>query len=307
MKLHVVVCSPPLVSIAAFLLVGLIACDNSDNSENDSKITGSGVYTYTDYLPFADKPIDCYYYVPAGSNNSTPVFVVVHGAGRDAKSLRDGLITMADQKKFIVLSPQFSATYFPGSDAFNMANIFEDGDDPTPATLNPESEWTFSVLDPLFEDFKVLTGNSRATYDVFGHSAGAQMIHRFLIFQPEAKFNRVVCSAAGWYAVPDSQVDYPYGLRLSPAETQDPQPYFGRTAYIIVGENDTDPNSFNLRHTPEADLQGLNRLQRAQYFYQESFDRAHEGGHNYQWQYRSVPNAGHNSDAMAAFAADLLY
>lgn len=307
MKLHVVFYSSRLASIVTFLFFGLTACDNSDDTDTRPKITGSGVYTYNDYLPFADKPINCYYYVPSGSTNNTPIFIVIHGAGRDAKSLRDGLITRADQKNFIVLAPQFSATYFPGSDAFNLANIFEDGDSPTPATLNPESEWTFSVLDSIFESFKVFTGNTRATYDVFGHSAGAQMIHRFLIFQPEAKFNRVVCSAAGWYAVPDSQVDYPYGLRLSPAETQDPQSYFSRVAYIIVGENDTDPNSFNLRHTPEADLQGLNRLQRAQYFYQESFILANEGGHNYQWQYRQVPNVGHNSDAMAGFAAELLY
>ena len=162
-------------------------------------------------------------------------------------------------------------------------------------------------MDPLFEDFKSIIGNISSQYDVFGHSAGAQMIHRFLIFNPEAKFNRLIISAAGWYALPNLQVDYPYGLNKSPAESIDPQLYFQRNAYIIVGSEDTDPNSFNLRHTAEADLQGNNRLQRAQYFFQESFRLANEGSFNYQWQYRLVNNVGHDAVALAIYSADLLY
>lgn len=304
--------NPNRRAFLSLLLIVLLSClhwscDKPKATENPLDLTGTGEYSFSDYLPFANKPIRCFYHIPSNSSSTTPIFIVVHGAGREAKDLRDGLIAKANQKGFIVLSPEFSESFFPGSDAFNLANIFEDGDNPSPNTLNPPSEWTFSVLDILFEDFKSIIGNISSQYDVFGHSAGAQMIHRFLIFNPEAKFNRLISSAAGWYALPNLQVDYPYGLNKSPAESIDPQLYFQRNAYIIVGSEDTDPNSFNLRHTAEADLQGNNRLQRAQYFFQESFRLANEGSFNYQWQYRLVNNVGHDAVALAIYSADLLY
>ena len=38
--------------------------------------------------------------------------------------------------------------------------------------------------------------------DLFGHSAGSQVAHRFLLFKPTNKTNKVILSAAGWYTVP---------------------------------------------------------------------------------------------------------
>jgi hypothetical protein len=293
---------------SVILVFVLLACDNQEEIEVSSiLVKGAGVYSFDSYTPLADKPINCFYYVPENSNSLSPIFMIIPGAGRDAEGMRDGLISKANERGFIVLALEFSTMYFPNSDVYNLANIFEDGDDPSSSTLNPEEEWTFSVLDPIFEDFKDFTGNITPSYDVFGHSAGAQMIHRYLIFQPEANFNRLVSSAAGWYAVPDPSVEFPYGIENSPAEFSSPEAYFARTAYIIVGQNDTDPNSFGLRHNEEADRQGLNRLLRAQFFFQESFEIASRGSSNFNWQYRTVANTGHDGTTLAIYAADFLY
>ncbi|PTM03253.1 MAG: hypothetical protein DA405_10985 [Bacteroidetes bacterium] len=295
-------------SILCLVIALFINCDTNEETQ-DSKLTlsGAGVYAFDSYAPLADKSINYFYYLPKSSTSNSAIFIVLPGAGRDASALRDDLISKADEKGIIVLALEFSSADFPGSDAYNLANIFHDGDNPSPSTLNPEAEWTFSALDPIFEDFKALSGNTTVSYDVFGHSAGAQMIHRYLIFKPQAKFNRLVSSAAGWYAVPNPTIEFPYGLRNSPAETADPQAYFSKTAYIIVGQNDTDPNSFALRHNEQADQQGINRLQRAQYFFQESFDLASAANYDFKWQYRVVPNLGHDGSAMARFAMDFLY
>ncbi len=140
-------------------------------------------------------------------------------------------------------------------------------------------------------------------YDVFGHSAGAQMIHRYLLFQPECHFNRLVSSAAGRYCVPDPSIEFPYGLGVSSAATEPPNNYFGREVYVICGANDTDLNAPSLRHTPGADALGL---QRARYFFTESSSIASDGGYLFNWEYRTVPNVGHNGEEMAAYAANLL-
>lgn len=114
-------------------------------------------------------------------------------------------------------------------------------------------------------------------------------------------------SAAGWYALPDPSIEFPYGLELSPAESINPQAYFSKTAYIIVGENDNDPNASSLRNNQQADRQGLHRLERAQYFFDESFSIALNGSYDCKWQFRIVPNVGHDGEAMVRYAADLLY
>ncbi|MCA1751173.1 MAG: hypothetical protein ABR572_09335 [Cryomorphaceae bacterium] len=290
------------------LLAALLAsCNGDDNAQGELEMYGSGEYNFTSYPPFAQKPVKCFYHIPENSGVSTPVFMAVHGAGRDGRALRNALVNSANQKNFILLVPQFSSEYFPGSNQFNLANIFSNGENPAETSTQPREDWTFQVFDPLFQDFKTRSGSAEARYDIFGHSAGAQLVHRFLQFEPDAGFNRLVTSAAGWYMLPDPEIQFPYGQALSPAADVEPQFYFERTVYVVVGESDTDPDSFNLRHTPEADAQGLNRVDRAQYFHERSSFIADSLSLNFLWQYHEAPETGHNSSAMADFAAGLLY
>lgn len=289
------------------LLILASACSSDDDTPGELRMYFTGEYNFTGYLPFAQKPVKCFYHVPEGSGVSTPVFMVVHGAGRNGSALRNALISAADQKGFIVLAPQFSQTYFPGTNQFNLADIFSNGETPSPQSLRPSEDWTFQVFDPLFQDFKSRSGSAENRYDLFGHSAGAQLVHRFVQFEPDAGFNRLITSAAGWYMVPDPGIEFPYGQGVSPAADVDPEHYFERAVYVIVGELDNDPNSANLRHTPQADAQGLNRLERAQYFHGRSAYIADSLSLDFRWEYREAPGTGHNGAAMAIFAAGLLY
>lgn len=296
--------------VVLFLCVSTLllhSCKDDDEGEGELNVSGSGEYNFTSYAPFAERPIKCFYHIPEGSQVDTPILLAIHGAGRDGQAIRNGLVAEANEKGFIVLAPQFSEDYFPGSNAFNLANIFDNGENPSSQSLRPSGEWTFQALDPLFKDFRTFSGSIVSRYDLFGHSAGAQLVHRFILFEPEALFNRIVSSAAGWYMLPDSNVNFPYGQGLSPAVDVDPAMYFDLSVWVIVGSLDTDPNSFNLRHTPEADAQGLNRVERATYFYETSMQIASDSNHAFSWQYREAPGVGHNSNSMAAFAAELLY
>lgn len=298
--------------ISSFLL--FTACDNHDDIIEDEDepidgeyLTGTGDYTFSDYVPLSDKPVGVYYHVPSNTDASSPILIVLPGAGRDAEVMRNNLIDKANQKGVIIASLYFADEYYPGGDAYNLANIFVDGDNPTPQTLNPQDIWTISVIDPIFDDFKERTGNSNSVYDLLGHSAGAQIAHRFLTFLPNSKFDRIVASAAGWYTMPDNTVDFPYGLAISPMENGDLTDLFGHDMYVIVGQNDTDPNSAGLRHTPEADAQGNNRYTRAQYYYSGGLNIAADQGKTFGWTYKTIPNADHDSGPMANAGMDILY
>jgi hypothetical protein len=296
--------------LSTFFMFFLSSCDKNEElilPDSSNSLEGTGSFTFSDYLPFQDKTIEVFYHVPANSTINSPILITLHGDDRSGADSRNAFIARANQLNFIVVSPQFSEEDFPGGDAYNLANIFSDGDNPSPGSLNDNSVWTFNVLDPLFDAFKGLTGNVSAKYDLFGFSAGAQVAHRFVLFNPDAKFNRVVAASSGWYTVPVMDVVFPYGLQESPAEAADLSPSFGANLHVIVGLADNDPNSPGLRHNEFADAQGLNRLDRAQYFYNAALNEAQAGGMTFNWTYQTVPNAQHELGPMASFASNLLY
>ena len=292
-----------------FFAVLFIAChpENPDPDLPELNWQGPGMYSYDAVLGSQIRPMNVYYHIPVTCRPDDPVLMVLHGNGRDGKEIRDAFAPLADKKHFLVVAPEFSEENFPGSDGYHLGNLFTDGDHPSPETQNPVSEWSFSVIDPIFSDFKKNTGALAGRYDLFGHSAGAQVAHRTALFLPGEYLNRVVCSAAGWYTLPDTDIPFPYGLDHGPVPAPDLPAFFNQEMYIIVGTEDTDPNSFGLRHNDLADAQGLNRFDRAQYFYIENLKIAQEKGLAFRWQYFSVPNAGHELEKMASFAADRLY
>lgn len=296
-----------LLALAILLCsLALFSCNKnkSDDPAPNSKITGSGSFTY-DF--FDDRPIEVFYNVPANINLTSRVLFIFHGNARDARENRDYLIQKSNQLGVIIIVPEFSQDYFPGGDAYNLGNIFIDGDNPSASTLNPREEWTFSCIEPLFDNVKNLTGISTNTYDIFGHSAGAQVAHRYLFFFSDARVNRIVANASGWYTFPANDVEFPYGFGNSPADTLKPSSYFSKYLHITVGEEDNDPDAPGLRHTEEADNQGMHRLERALTFYQSSFQMANQLQVEFSWKYTTLNNVGHEFEPASIFAMDLLY
>ena len=297
------------VGFLFFLLIFVcFSCDNSETEiEITKRITCTGSYNFTDNEPNKDKNNEVYYKVPEISTENSPILIVLAGAGRNAEDLRNEFVEHSNLKGFIVVVPEFLDQFFSGSDGYNLNNMFADGDNPSSATQNPKTEWTSSCIDPIFTYFKSLISNQSESFDVLGFSAGSQLVQRFLIFDSEANFNRIVLASAGWYNMPNDTVNFPYGLNLSGVETINKAAFFSKETYIIVGQNDTDPNSFNLRHTAEADLQGNTRFERAQYFYEQCRKLALTGNFQFNWQYKSINGAGHESAPITSYTAGLLY
>jgi pimeloyl-ACP methyl ester carboxylesterase len=273
----------------------------------DPEFSGTGVFSYTDYAPLADKPIRVFYHIPDNANNSTPILFVFHGGDRNASNYRNELIAEANQYGFMVFAPEFNSTHYPGGDVYNLGNVFVDGDNPSAATLNDESVWTLSMIEPLFGYIKGAMQSTVPTYDIYGHSAGAQFAHRLMMLKPGNSFGTIVASASGWYTVPDIAIDFPYGIGQSPVEGFDLSQIFSRDLVVMVGEADIDPNSAGLRHNNTVDLQGDNRLERAQHFYQRGEQLAGNMGSAFTWRYVSLPGVGHESRPGAVAAVGLLY
>ena len=63
----------------------------------------------------------------------------------------------------------------------------------------------------------------------------------------------------------------------------------------------------SLRHNTASDLQGLNRLDRANYFFSKSQTYANSVQSTFNWQFRTVANSGHDATLMSNDAIKLLF
>ena len=291
----------------ALAVVFTTGCDQNNYVPPDPSeaLRGTGVYTYDGYAPLASRPVRVFYHVPDDANADTPVVLVFHGNSRNASEYRDAWILHAEQNDLAVFAPEFSRAQYPDSSIFQLGGVFSNGESPTQAGLRPRTEWTFSLIEPLFDDIVDRMQSDQDVFHAWGHSAGAQFLHRLVLLVPDGPYGTIIAANSGWYTVPDPAVDYPYGLDVTPSASAAPD-WFAVDLVVHAGTNDTDPGSAGLRHTSEADAQGNNRYERALYFADRSEQLAEQAGVPYEWERVDVPGVAHDFEAMADFAAPRL-
>jgi len=214
-------------------------------------------------LKAADEPIMMkglpvwMYFNPKKSLNNAQIIFVFHGNGRNPAEYLNYWkeFANASPRNAVIVVPEFSKEDFPGSLMYMQGSVFD-----SDGNALDESEWTFSLIDPIFEQVKKLTGCTAKTYSAFGHSAGAQFLHRFAMLVPTAKIDKVVVANAGWWTQPflrngmkgqdvESVLAYPYGLCLDAGDGSDPLATFSNMDFslksfaslnvtVLVGEND---------------------------------------------------------------------
>jgi hypothetical protein len=127
------------------------------------------------------------------------------------------------------------------------------------------------------------------------------------MIKPSARIKKAIAANSGWFTVPDGVANYPYGILNCPIQSINPALYFSKNLIISVGGLDNNANDASLRHNTQSDIQGLNRLQRANYFYNKSLAYANKTNSPFNWQFHLVPNSGHDPILMSNDAVDLLF
>jgi hypothetical protein len=257
----------------------------------------SGSFEFNAYAPLRDRPVRVWFDAPSGDLRAAKVLIVMHGQSRTAQDYRDAWVSHARRYGALLIVPEFSEALYPGSDAYNLGNVGQE----------PESRWTFSLIEPLFDFVRADVGSQSAGYYLYGHSAGAQFVHRFLLVKPQNRAVRTVSANAGWYTAPETGVDFPYGVRGGPVTDAGLRGALADSLTVLLGENDTDPNDADLRSTPEAERQGPHRLARGQFFFAAGRATAQALGVTFGWRLETVPGATHSNSEMVPAAARALF
>jgi hypothetical protein len=259
---------------------------------------GAGETGSFEFAPPGRTPIKVWYAVGSGDVEAGRVVVVMHGTNRNAAEYRDSWVPLVEHRPWVVVAPEFDREDFPGVAAYNLGGVVDDAGDPV-----ARSAWTFSYIEPLVEQARARSGVRARTFDLFGHSAGAQFVHRYLEFVPDAPVRRAVAANAGWYTEPDPEVDFPYGLRDAPREV-DLRTLFARDLTVLLGSDDVEED--NLRQDDGASRQGPTRIDRGERFHQLASDEARDLGTPFHWTLQVVPGVAHDHSPMSAAAAEVL-
>lgn len=170
------------------------------------------------------------------------------------------------------------------------------------------SQWIFGDFDRIFERVREELDLDRDGYDMFGHSAGAQILQRLVLFDPDNRADRLLAANAGWYTVPTDDKEFPYGLEGTGVSEVQLEAAFRQELVLFLGEEDDETETRGeLRRTPEADQQGPGRRERGRYFYRRATDVARELDVDLSWTIKVVPGVGHQYREMSEAAAEYLY
>ena len=263
---------------------------------------GQGMFVFDSYEPLSDKPVRVFTYRPEGDVSEMPILFVMHGTLRNADTYRDNWIDIAEEHRVLIVTPEFNSDDFPGARGYNLGGMF-DGD----GNQTDERYWAYSLIEPIFDEVVDRVYGNQQSYDIFGHSAGAQFTHRLFLFKEGLRANHVISANAGWYTTPDFELDFPYGMKETAIDTERLRERYESTLLIQLGEEDIDPEDRHLRTSENAMWQGMHRFERGHNFYKISGSKAAELGADFKWIIRTVPGVGHNNALMAIDAAEFLY
>jgi pimeloyl-ACP methyl ester carboxylesterase len=285
---------------------------------------GSGSFSMPGGRGHESATITVYYHRPQGFDASSPILIVLSGAGRDGDEYRDSWLAASEKHDVLVLSPSYPEQQYDEA-AYQLAGLVENlelrnlsSDDPSVYQLADEDivfdvnddseEWLFHDFDRLFDRVVKDVGSSETTYDLFGHSAGGQIIHRMAIFHPDSKARRMVAANSGFYTLPRMDMPLIFGVADTGLTAADLERAFQEPLTLLLGEldNANERRGTHLR-TPKADEQGIGRLARGRYFFSESEKIAATLGAEFRWTVETVPGVGHDFRRMAEAAARLLY
>ncbi len=250
---------------------------------------------------WAGPALPIHYSIPPEAGADTRIVIVIPGARRNADVYREQWDHLAQANGFIVLVLEGNHEHFPTEWEYNAGGVLD-----AEGLVQPEDTRLFSGIEPLFDDFKQRFGSTVETYGLYGHSAGGGFVHRFVLFQPNARFDVAIAANPACFAMPNQDARYPFGLADAPIHDGDIERWLQTPLVVMLGELDTGPRTKPLSNGPEARAQGPSVYARGLAFMHAGLVAAAENDTELQWTLEVVHDVGHSNTHLAAHAVKYL-
>ena len=252
----------------------------------------------TTYAYWNKPDIELFYITPKKIDKDTELLFVMHGNDRNAKDYISAWIPHIKNKNIIVVAPRFDKRnyrYFFLLESANSSGVIN----------NNSNDYINSSISSFYNFFKSKFSLNTNKYMMFGHSAGAQFTHRYMLLSNDKRISSAVVANAGWYTFLNG-ADFPYGINNSPIDItpSDIRWFMSNRSTLLIGGNDISLNDVN--SSRGAINQGRTRLDRANNYFNVMIDIADKENIPLRWTYKVVDRVGHDYKKMTFQAAKIL-
>jgi hypothetical protein len=247
------------------------------------------------------KSIKVWTYKSENWKNEDKIVFVMHGGGRNADDYLDAWIEIAKKNNLFIVAPEFENKFSKyTTNDYQEGNLFTFF-----GTKNPKEEWAYKVVENIFDHIKSVNSITNEDYDIFGHSAGGQFVHRMVMLMPESRIGTAISANSGFYSLPTENLEFPYGIKNTGIDLKfDLQKSYKKRLIILLGELDNDQSLGTFRTTNLAMEQGTHRLERGTNFYNANKELKNKNNWIFNWEIDTIVNVGHNYKKMSENAIE---
>jgi pimeloyl-ACP methyl ester carboxylesterase len=246
-----------------------------------------------------DKPdVEIFYITPKKIDKDTQLLFIIHGNSRNAEDYISAWIPYISNKNIIVVAPQFN------KNSFRYFFLLESATSSGKINNNPDN-YINNSISSFFNFFQSKFSLSTNKYKMFGHSAGAQFTHRYMLLSNDRRISNAVIANAGWYTFLNGN-NFPYGIKNSPIDiSSDHIKWFmSNKTSLLIGNNDINLKSVN--SSKGAQRQGITRVDRANSYFNSLINISDNNNIPFRWSYKVVDKADHDYLKMTPVAAKIL-
>ena len=224
---------------------------------------------------------------------------MIHGNSRNADDYLNTWIKLAKGQNIAIFAPHFKRTSFISFNTLQMSTS-------SGRIRTDKNLYLNNSIDILFDFIKSKFSLSQELYNIYGHSAGAQFVHRYLLMSDKPKVKTAVAANAGWYTFLDGS-NFPYGLSNPPINfnSSNVRDFLQMDFHVLIGSADTDITS-SVNQSNGANNQGANRFQRANNFFSYTQKIVDQNKLEFNWSFQIVNGVAHSNPRMSRAAAKIL-
>ena len=254
----------------------------------------------TTFAVWNNSDVELFYTLPEEINNQTQVLFIIHGGARDSEKYLDIWKKFTEHKNIILVAPEFKRADYEDYEYLNISDDY--------GVLNKNlNEHLHNSLSIFFSFFKSKYNLEIDTYKLYGHSGGAQFVHRLLLFSDYDNVSSAVIAGAGSYTFLNNE-NYPYGLKESNhLSDKKIKRYLSQRVTFLIGNQDIKKfESSKKNNTQGKAIQGNNRFEVGINYFNNLITVSERQKIPLRWKFQIAKGVAHDNEKMSLLASEIL-